>query len=221
MNNETHPNTIENEPEHQGTSSVTAYEYDNATAEGGWDSPERAQRLVDSYIKDGTLVLDIGTGTGQAVEGYVEKGAMVVALDQDSDMLALARERIGDKGVYRIADINSELPLEDINGLVDVTQAIGVLEFAKDLPGLMGQVELVLSPNGVFVFTIEEPLLGGELTEHYADINVNTYRHTSEEVKKLLIESGFKLLRDESYVGYDRGDNQKVPYHIYLAQKSQ
>lgn len=221
MNHDTLPHIVSEESERNISSAVTADTYDEATVDGGWDSPERAQRLVGMYINKDTLVLDIGTGTGQAAKGYMDKGAMVVALDRDPEMLTQARETIGDKGVYRTADINTKLPVEDINGLVDVAQAIGVLEFAEDLSGVMDQVKTVLTPDGKFVFTVEEIEPGGEQSEYFADVDVTTHRYSPQAVKALLDEKGFDVLEDEAYGGYDRGGDKKVPYHIYLTQKSQ
>lgn len=203
-------------------SSVEASDYDEATAEGGWDSPERAQKLVEAYIGERTLVLDIGTGTGQAVKGYTDKGARVVALDSDPKMLKEAKHIIGENGVYRTVDINmEEFPIDDIKGYVDVVQAIGVLEFAKDLGDVMSQVERALAPGGVFVFTVEEPGPDGRLSEHFEDVGVTTYRHTTEEVLGLLGARGLTVISGEAYGGYNRGGDDKVPYHIYLVEKSQ
>lgn len=202
------------------SSAVTADTYDAETAEGGWDSPERAQALVESYIDSSTLVLDIGTGTGQAAKGYMDKGAMVVALDRDAEMLEEAKQTIGENGVYRTADINARLPVADIEGLVDVAQAIGVLEFAEDFQDVVGQVGDSLAPGGKFVFTVEEPGIDGKLTEYYSEIDITTYRHPADEVLQVLDQKGFTLLHDESYGGYERGaKGEKVPYHIYLAEK--
>ena len=47
------------------TSETLAPTYDTDSKEAGWDSPERAQRLVEPFIASGVKVLDIGIGTGQ------------------------------------------------------------------------------------------------------------------------------------------------------------
>ena len=198
---------------------VAADAYDTETTASGWDSPGRAQRLVGRYIHEGSIVLDIGIGTGQAVQGYTEKGATVIGLDHDLDMLAAAESLTGESGLMRLADINGRLPLKDLAGRVDVAQAIGVLEFAEDLNDVFEQVKQTLMPQGVFVFTVEtvintfeEPAL------QYADLKIN--RHTPYEIRQILREKGLTLLHDEAYGGYVRGDTatDKVPYHIFLAQ---
>lgn len=199
---------------------VTADIYDTATNDGEWDSPERAQRLVEKYVGEGTTVLDIGIGTGQAVKGYAEMGATIIGLDHDPEMLRIAQEVTGNSGHMQTADINKRLPLEGLENKIDVAQAIGVLEFASNLEGVVDQVKSALRPGGVFVFTVETPADDGKTMEHFEGAGITVYRHRADEVRNLLMQKELSLLYDEGYGGYDRGDNEKVPYHIFLAQKT-
>lgn len=197
-----------------------AYSYDTDSREAGWDSPERVQKLVESRVTAGSKVLDIGIGTGLAVSGYTDKGATVIGLDHDQAMLDAADEVVGEKGSLRLADINGRLPIDDLEGSVDVAQAVGVLEFAKDLPSVFGQVYGSLKEYGVFAFTSEliDDTRTTEPETHYDDIDVTVYRHTPNEIADLLEQAGFQLVHAEGYDGYERGDSA-VPYGIFLAQK--
>lgn len=194
--------------------------YDTDSKEAGWDSPERVQTLVESRVTAGSRVLDIGIGTGLAVSGYADKGATVIGLDHDQAMLDTAQTVVGEHGSLLLVDINGQLPIDDFEGSVDVAQAVRVLEFAKDLPNVFGQVYGSLKEDGVFAFTSE--LIDGtrttEAETHYDDIAVTVYRHTPDEIADLLEQSGFQLLHVESYDGYERGGSA-VPYGIFLAQK--
>lgn len=198
---------------------MTSEEYDSASKEAGWDSPERAQKLVDAYVTPGSKVLDIGIGTGQAVSGYAEKGATVVGLDHDASMLDKASRIVGENGLLRQADINKELPIADLRESVDVAQAIGVLEFAEDLPAVLEQVHGSLKENGVFVFTSELVDDTHASKSEFEDIGLTVHRHTTEEIQGLLEQKGYKLLSQEAYDGYQREDGE-VPYGIFLAQKT-
>ena len=193
--------------------------YDADSKEAGWDSPERAQKLVEGYVTPGSKVLDIGIGTGQAVEGYAEKGATVIGLDRDTSMLDATGAVVGENGSLRQADINKELPIADLKGSVDVAQAIGVLEFAEDLPGVLDQVHGSLKENGVFVFTSELIDDTHASKSEFEDIGLTVHRHTAEEIQGLLEQKGYKLLSQEAYDGYKREDGE-VPYGIFLAQKT-
>ena len=194
--------------------------YDTDSKEAGWDSPERVQKLVESRVTAGSRVLDIGIGTGLAVSGYADKGATIIGLDHDQAMLDATHKVVGENSSLRLADINGRLPIDDFEGSIDVAQAVGVLEFAKDLPNVFSQVYGSLKEDGVFVFT-SELIDGTRTTEpetHYDDIDVTVYRHTPDEIADLLEQSGFQLLHAESYDGYERGGSA-VPYGIFLAQK--
>jgi predicted TPR repeat methyltransferase len=194
--------------------------YNTDSKEAGWDSPERVQKLVESRVTVGSKVLDIGIGTGFVVSGYADKGATVIGLDHDQTMLGAARTVVGENGSLREADINGQLPIDDLEGSVDVAQAVGVLEFAKDLPSVFGQVYGSLKEDGMFAFT-SELIDGVRTTEpetHYDDINVTVYRHTPDEIAALLEQTGFQLIHAEGYDGYERG-GLAVPYGVFLAQK--
>lgn len=213
-------------PQAPGTETYNDYvnEYDIDSHQAEWNSPEKALKLVENYIHEGATVLDIGVGTGQSIEGYPEKGVNVVGIDNDKDMLDAAGEVTGGSGEMRQADINEHLPVEDLEGRVDVAQAIGVLEFAEDIDRVFDQVNSTLKVGGVFVFTVEtRGQASSQLpeVEHYPGADVTVYRRTPEEIYDLLSEKELTLLYDESYEGYDRGDmdGAKVPYHIFLASK--
>lgn len=217
-NHETQPSTQNTEMPAESHAT-----YDIESAEASWDSPERAQTLVERFVHEGSNVLDIGIGTGQTVKGYREKGARIVGIDKDENMLQTAHETTGDAGMMRLGDLNEKLPIGDLEGQVDVAQAIGVLEFAKDIDNVFDQIVPTLNEGGVFVFTIEttpgdEP---GQRSKYFPGADTTAYRHSPEEVHELLDRTGFDLLHEEAYEGYDRGDKNgtKVPYCIFLAQK--
>lgn len=194
--------------------------YNTDSEEAGWDSPERVRKLVEPYLMPGSKVLDIGIGTGLAVSGYAENGVTVIGLDHDQAMLDIAQSVVGENGSLRRADINGRIPIDDLEDSIDVVQAVGVLEFAKDLPSVFDKVSSCLKNGGVFVFT-SELIDGVNTTEHetdYDDVGVTVYRHTPDELADTIEQSGFHLLHTESYDGYERGDSA-VPYGLFLVQK--
>src|SRR5436190_23597678 len=62
--------------------------------------------------RPGQRILDVATGTGLVARLLVDRGASVVALDQSEQMLARARERLGDR-VELIRAEAERLPFED------------------------------------------------------------------------------------------------------------
>lgn len=197
---------------------IDSENYELESKMAGWDSPARVQDLVKEFITEGTVVLDIGTGTGLAIQGYSHKGVRVIALDNNMDMLTKASPLVGRRGEVRLTDMNKPMPLSDLETTVDVAQAVGVLEFASDIRSVFEQIYTTLNTGGVFVFTIESA--DTENTEHFPESNVIVYRHKVEYIVTLLKAIGFIVLRDTAYTGYLRGkNNDKVSYHIFLTQK--
>lgn len=197
-------------------------EYDIESKEAGWDSPQRIQRLVEQYVVPGSKVLDIGTGTGLAVKGYAEKGAIVIGLDHDKDMLDRARKVVGDEGVLRQADINKLLPVDDLQGQIDVVQAVGVLEFANNLEKVFAQANIAQKKGGVFAFTTEALTKTGpqsEVKTAFHEAGVIVHRRPVAEITKLLNDSGYTLVSHDIYDAYERGD-AVVTYSMFLAQKA-
>lgn len=194
--------------------------YDTESQSAGWDSPERAQKLVEPYITSGATVLDIGIGTGQAIKGYADKGAIVIGIDHDEEMINEATLIVGENGSVRKGDINELIPVDDLKDSIDVAQAIGVLEFAKDLPDILGKVYETLKPGGVFVFTVEliENINAPEKEVYFPEAQVTVYRYLQKEIEALLQDSGFTLITSDSYDGYKRGDSPAL-YGMFLAQK--
>jgi ubiquinone/menaquinone biosynthesis C-methylase UbiE len=88
-----------------------------AFASNPWVSDEqRIQRLVSAARLNGTeSVLDIATGPGYIAEAFAREAREVVGVDLTEAMLAIARERIGERGVknisFRTGDAQS-LPFE-------------------------------------------------------------------------------------------------------------
>ena len=201
---------------------AAGYNQDSLAAE--WDSPKRIQRLAATYIGAGTIVLDLGIGTGQSVEGYTQKGAHVIGIDHDSSMLEVARTVVGNESDLRIGNINAGLPVEDLVDSVDLVQAVGVLEFANDLAYLVGKINVILRSGGIFVFTAEIIPEDSSISavEQYMDAGITVYRHTVLDIETLLADKGFNILSQESYGGYSRNDTEsgKVPYLAILAQKA-
>lgn len=79
---------------------------------GGWARAHR--RLAEAAArKPGTRVLEIGCGTGALAQRLVERGARLVAIDHNPEMLDLARRRVGERAKL------VECTASEIEGLAD------------------------------------------------------------------------------------------------------
>ncbi len=97
-----------------------------------------------------TRVLDLGAGTGllAAMVARAHPDAELVLLDGAGEMLAQARERLGDRASYVTADLGDPLPEGPWDAVVS---ALAIHHLDDDgKRGLFARVHDVLAPGGTF-----------------------------------------------------------------------
>lgn len=122
--------------------------------EGG-AAPLTERMLALSELEGGQQVLDIGTGLGEpalSAAARLNDAGQVLAIDRDSNMIALAQERAKASGAsnidFRTADVEA---LELAPGSLDVVLARWSLMFVSDLAGALAMLRKALRPGGKMV----------------------------------------------------------------------
>jgi demethylmenaquinone methyltransferase/2-methoxy-6-polyprenyl-1,4-benzoquinol methylase len=100
---------------------------------------------------EGSLVLDVATGTGAvALELVRQKGCSVVGIDQSADMLAEARRRVAlaaaTKHVRLVEGRAEELPFED--GAFDALTVTYLLRYVDDPGRTLAELARVVRSGG-------------------------------------------------------------------------
>lgn len=126
-----------------------------------WDSL-RSLHVAESEVEDAIrrilhsaplgAVLDIGTGTGRMIELFASDADRFVALDNSTEMLRLARAKLGNLA----SDVASrvEIMLGDFNALpldeaaFDTIIFHQVLHYAQHPEGVLAEAARVLAPKG-------------------------------------------------------------------------
>jgi ubiquinone/menaquinone biosynthesis C-methylase UbiE len=124
-----------------------------------WDDMRRAffgdgvrqAAMRAAGIAPGSLVADVGTGTGFLAEAALDAGARVIGIDGSEGMLHQARTRFGGRDFEGRAGDVGALPLEQDE--VDVVLANMVLHHAPDPPRAIREMARVLKPGGRLVIT--------------------------------------------------------------------
>jgi ArsR family transcriptional regulator len=125
-----------------------------ATAAGQWDKL-RGNLFGDTFylwavlgLIDPTLVVgDLGCGTGQLSHTIAPFVHRVVAVDASADMLAAARQRLGDAGNVDVRQGELEaLPID--NGDLHAAMLSLVLHYSPDPSRTLAEVVRVLRPAG-------------------------------------------------------------------------
>lgn len=129
-----------------------------------WDSL-RSLHVAESEVEDAIRnilrtaalgkVLDVGTGTGRMMELFAPDASHFVALDNSTEMLRLARAKLGNLDSEVAANV--DIVLGDFNALpfgdqeFDTVLFHQVLHYAQDPEGVIAEAARVLAPGGRLV----------------------------------------------------------------------
>jgi tRNA (cmo5U34)-methyltransferase len=124
--------------------------------------------LVTELGQPTARILDLGAGTGLLSEAILRAlpAAQLTLLDADADMLFLARQRLGNKAIYIIADIADPLPRGPFDAIVSALAIHHLSDDSKQ--NLFRGILTRLRPGGLFVNA--EQVIGPTEwhTRHYA-----------------------------------------------------
>lgn len=106
----------------------------------------------------GLKVLDMGCGPGVYSRELIEKGAIVTGVDSSEKMIELTKTNAPKAINIYVQDLNEGLPNEK-SSVYDIVLSPLVIHYIQDLKQLFSEVNRVLKPNGVFVFSTHHPFL--------------------------------------------------------------
>lgn len=121
-----------------------SYDRVGATLSFGQD-PRWRRELVAHVPRDGGSVLDIATGTGLVAERLLAAGHGVTGLDQSPDMLAVARQRFGER-VELVEASATEIPFPDAS--FDHLTFTYLLRYVDDPAATLAEMARVVRPSG-------------------------------------------------------------------------
>ena len=120
--------------------------YDRVGAALSFGQDPRWRRLLVSRLPhDGGEVLDVATGTGLVAKALVERGFRVTGVDQSPEMLALARQRFGDR-LELVEASADELPFADRS--FDHLTFTYLLRYVDDPAATLRELARVVRPGG-------------------------------------------------------------------------
>lgn len=90
------------EIEHAGRENLDAEHVSLYDSKEGWDVASEVELLIDLGLDEGSLLVDMGAGTGQLTMAVARRGARVVAVDISPLMLEQLRHKMVAAGVNNV-----------------------------------------------------------------------------------------------------------------------
>ena len=154
---------------------------------GAW-----ADFILDIALGEGVEVkrlLDLGCGTGNSSEPFVEAGLEVTGLDLSPQMLSVARAKLPGARFVQ-ADFTTFALNETFNLVVSVFDSLNNLLNPDDFRRCAERVREHLEPNGLFIFDVNTTvglrnLWEDDRAEGWVDDVYYLWRHSFDEETKL------------------------------------
>jgi predicted TPR repeat methyltransferase len=176
------------------------------------------ERVCARFPSGAMRVLDLGCGTGLCAGHVRAHAAHITGVDLSGGMLAKARSR----GIYdelRESDIVAYLAAATPSGF-DAVLAADVFIYLGNLDGIFRDVSRILSPHGVFAFSIETSTAdkaGGDGRDFVLQPSGH-YAQTVGYVDRLAVASGFRIA--EAFAATIRSGHGHVANgHVFVLVK--
>ncbi|MBN8848461.1 MAG: metalloregulator ArsR/SmtB family transcription factor [Sphingomonas sp.] len=187
-----------------------------AAALDGWEAaaPDRqaaadVARLAEEQVEAAMLaalgdapvgrLIDIGTGTGRMIELFAPRAHTALGIDRSSEMLRLARAKLGEQGLANVelrqADLYA-LPMGD--GEADVAIIHHVLHFAQQPGAAIVEAARVLAPGGRLLIADFAPHDREELRAQDAHTRLG---FSDAQIERWFAAAGLTLAKVETLAG--------------------
>ncbi len=167
-----------------------------ASSAGRWDKlrnelfgSEFELRLLPALLPTGSVVVDLGCGTGRITELLAPFAARVIGVDGSEAMIEAARQRVRANGANNVDFHHAqlqELPLED--DAADVALMILVLHYVSNPQAALREAARVLKPGGKLVLVDMQP---HDHEEYRSDMGHLWQGFAQEQLINWLSNAGF------------------------------
>ena len=119
-------------------------------------NPAALSFLIDSGLKPGMTVLEVGCGTGHMacdLAVYLGPNGKVIAIDSSTKQIEVCKQTADEKGVDNIEFLVMDvMKLADLNQEYDATYGKWVVEFLENPKKALSIMYQFLKPGGIFAY---------------------------------------------------------------------
>jgi SAM-dependent methyltransferase len=129
--------------------------YDDFTAHHNYEAwiAMLLELAAENGLREGaSRALDVGCGTGKSFRPLLDRGWDVTGCDISASMVALARERSGDRVPLEIVDMREMPVLGSFDIAFCIDDAINYLHSAEELTATLRGVAANLASDGLLIF---------------------------------------------------------------------
>lgn len=181
-------------------------------------APDFLRHYLLSLATSESNILDIGTGTGHAIEAIYRQRqfSSLHGVDISVEMLRRCKRKFPDMHLHE-GDVFS-LP-DDFNRWFHLIICMGVVEHIPDLQGFFARCGELLHDDGQLVFTYEPVIVHkNDQQDSQGHLkffsSVPCYRHHPAEMTKYLSSAGLMVADDREFVAY-----LGMVFHMVIAMK--
>ena len=158
-----------------------------------------------SLLPSDLTIVDMGCGTGDALEALAPFAKKLIGVDQSTEMLTLAEERLHHcNHKNQISFVHGNIVDVDIQEQVDVVLSMLVLHHLNDIDGVFEKIEKILSKGGRFIVLDMQAHSQLELQRNMGHVHLGFERSFLENIairNRFTIHSWYDISKSEEAVG--------------------
>jgi ubiquinone/menaquinone biosynthesis C-methylase UbiE len=162
---------------------------------GNLQEKDRLMKFI-SYLPKGARILDLGCAFGRDCKFFAENGFETYGVDLSTKMIEKANDYAGKARFYVMNALDLKFKNDYFDGVWCISTLLHIKK--KDYPAALSEVRRILKKGGIFYLSIKEGS-GERLVkdERYGGAEKFYSYFTENEIKNMLIKSGFKVLSSE------------------------
>lgn len=170
--------------------------WDFSYLDGRWENeklPWSYEKIVKKYLKNDSVILDMGTGGGELLESFQHPYQLTSVTEAYPPNIQLCLEKLQPKGI-------KVYPIEQDDILLDVPTNFYDIVLNHHESFLEAEVNRVLKENGIFITQQVGAYNNKDLATYFDEKHTDQFpKMTLEKTVKRLEENGFSILYKNEY----------------------